>query len=263
MSENIAVVDQGFDTRAALPVAHQERGAARAERDRLAEALDRSRAELQQILDAQRDRDAAREADVARFVEARTAALLDGESAGDVAELPQPAAEAELSHEIATARLVEEQLAGKLGNAEGKVRHAEGKVRDAAAVLLVEHGERLAGELEVAEAEARAQRASLASLAGVWTPGARRGPLQIVVVATLLFAALHYIPPAHGAEPAGAGMLGFAEPFDWDRYHARQDACLEKDRIIADCVQGYCDELALRQAQRICSPFSGARERTR
>jgi hypothetical protein len=145
MSENIAVVAQGFDARAALRVAHQERGAARAERDRLAEALDRSRAELQQILDAQRDRDAAREADVARFVEARTAAL----------------------------------LAGKLGNAEGKVRYAEGKVRDAAAVLLVEHGERLAGELEVAEAEARAQRASLASLAGVWTPGARRGPLQI------------------------------------------------------------------------------------
>ena len=30
----------------------------------------------------------------------------------------------------------------------------------------------------------------------------------MVVVATLLFAALHYIPPAHG------------EPFNWDAYHA-------------------------------------------
>jgi hypothetical protein len=65
-----------------------------------------------------------------------------------------------------------------------------------------------------------------------------------------LFGALHYIPPAHG------------EPFDWDRYHARQDACLEKDRLVADCAQrGYCDELALRQAQRACSPFSSHRER--
>jgi hypothetical protein len=23
------------------------------------------------------------------------------------------------------------------------------------------------------------------------------------------------------------------EPFDWDRYHAREDACLEQDRIGA------------------------------
>ena len=25
----------------------------------------------------------------------------------------------------------------------------------------------------------------------------------------------------------------------------RQDACLEKDRIVADCVHGYCDELLI------------------
>jgi hypothetical protein len=55
-------------------------------------------------------------------------------------------------------------------------------------------------------------------------------------------------PPAHG------------EPFDWDRYHARQDACLEKDRIAADCARGYCDELALRQAKRACSPFSDRKD---
>jgi hypothetical protein len=46
-----------------------------------------------------------------------------------------------------------------------------------------------------------------------------------------------------------------SEPFDWDRYHARQDACTEQDRIAADCARGYCDELALRQAQRACSAF--------
>ena len=46
-------------------------------------------------------------------------------------------------------------------------------------------------------------------------------------------------------------------PFDWDRYHARQDACREADRIAQDCTRGlaYCDELALRQAKRACSPF--------
>jgi hypothetical protein len=47
--------------------------------------------------------------------------------------------------------------------------------------------------------------------------------------------------------PALAG-----EWFNWDRYHDRQDACREADRIAAACTQGYCDELALRQAQRAC-----------
>jgi hypothetical protein len=56
-----------------------------------------------------------------------------------------------------------------------------------------------------------------------------------------------------GAVPA----LGADRPFDWDRYHARQDACREADRIAQDCTRGlaYCDELALRQAKRACSPF--------
>jgi len=46
-------------------------------------------------------------------------------------------------------------------------------------------------------------------------------------------------------------------PFDWDRYHARQDACREADRIAQDCTKGvaWCDELALRQARRACSAF--------
>jgi hypothetical protein len=40
-------------------------------------------------------------------------------------------------------------------------------------------------------------------------------------------------------------------PFDWDRYHARQDACLEANRIAAACAGAggikYCDELSLRE----------------
>jgi hypothetical protein len=74
--------------------------------------------------------------------------------------------------------------------------------------------------------------------------------LALIVALMALFAALHYIP-ARAAD----------QPFNWDRYHSRQDACLEQDRIAADCARGYCDELALRQAQRTCSPFSGSRER--
>jgi hypothetical protein len=55
------------------------------------------------------------------------------------------------------------------------------------------------------------------------------------------------------AVPAWAGE----RPFDWDRYHARQDACAEADRIAQECVKGVanCDELALRQARRACSAF--------
>ena len=71
---------------------------------------------------------------------------------------------------------------------------------------------------------------------------------------------------------AAAPCPGHADkPFDWDRYHARQDACAEKDRIAAQCEiernpvfnsfvrrgvpEEYCDELALRQAARDCSAF--------
>jgi hypothetical protein len=39
--------------------------------------------------------------------------------------------------------------------------------------------------------------------------------------------------------PAKAGD----RPFDWDRYHARQAACAEADRIAQDCTKGvaFCD----------------------
>jgi hypothetical protein len=73
--------------------------------------------------------------------------------------------------------------------------------------------------------------------------------IMLVILWGLFFVAMRFWLPAH------------SEPFDWDRYHERQDACLERDRIVAACVQGYCDELALRQAARACSPFSGARAR--
>jgi hypothetical protein len=51
--------------------------------------------------------------------------------------------------------------------------------------------------------------------------------------------------------------LAADRPFDWDRYHTRQDACAEADRIAQDCTKGvaFCDELALRQARRACSAF--------
>ena len=68
-----------------------------------------------------------------------------------------------------------------------------------------------------------------------------------VGLAVALFAVALRIIPATGAD----------RPFDWDRYHARQDACAEKDRITAVCAKGieYCDALALRQATRACSVF--------
>ena len=57
--------------------------------------------------------------------------------------------------------------------------------------------------------------------------------------------------------------LAADRPFDWDRDHARQDACREADRLAQDCTRGlaYCDELALRQAKRACSAFGPLGER--
>jgi hypothetical protein len=45
-----------------------------------------------------------------------------------------------------------------------------------------------------------------------------------------------------------------------DRYHARQDACREADRIAQERTKGvaYCDELSLRQAKRARSAFGAA-----
>ena len=54
---------------------------------------------------------------------------------------------------------------------------------------------------------------------------------------------------------SGPALAGERQGFDWDRYHARQDACLEKDRIAAAYARGYCDDLALRQATRDYSPW--------
>ena len=68
-----------------------------------------------------------------------------------------------------------------------------------------------------------------------------------VIIVVILFALVLRITPARSDD----------RPFDWDRYHARQDACAEKDRITAACAKGieYCDALALRQATRACSAF--------
>jgi hypothetical protein len=65
---------------------------------------------------------------------------------------------------------------------------------------------------------------------------------------------------AFGFVLAGRAAAG-ERPFSWDRYQERQDACTEKDRIAAQCAQGvtFCDELALRQAMRACSAFTGER----
>ena len=56
-------------------------------------------------------------------------------------------------------------------------------------------------------------------------------------------------------------------PFDWDLYHARQDACREANRIAAACAGAdgikYCDELSLRQAKRACSTPGPLGERSR
>ena len=55
-------------------------------------------------------------------------------------------------------------------------------------------------------------------------------------------------------------------PFDWDRYHARRDACPEANRIAAACAAAgikHCDELSQRQAKRACSAYRPLQELSR
>jgi hypothetical protein len=77
----------------------------------------------------------------------------------------------------------------------------------------------------------------------------RRLP-EILLILFVLYLIGSCVGPSHGDE----------RPFDyWDRYNQRQDACTEADRIGMACVRGYCDELALRQAKRASSAFTGER----
>lgn len=55
----------------------------------------------------------------------------------------------------------------------------------------------------------------------------------------------------------GAGRADGSPSFNWNVYHAQNDACLERDRIAALCIRhGVCDRLALQRAQRACSSIS-------
>jgi hypothetical protein len=214
MSENLAVASTAFDPRGPLRAAHRDRDAARAERDRLFAAQTRARVELERLLDVQREHEAAREADVARFVEARTAALLEGEGGADVAELARPISgtdEAELSREVATARAVEEQLVVKLTAAETVVRRAEAQVLDAAVAILIGHGEAMARELEVGEAECRAKRASLSALAMVWARG-RPIPVGRQTHWALTDGDYSYVEPIIGLRAQKAHEIGHVLP---------------------------------------------------
>ena len=105
--------------------------------------------------------------------------------------------------------------------------------------------------------------------------GAMVGAQAVALAAAALIFSIVQTRPAPAAPPGphanAAAIVLAAEAFDWDRYHDRQDACAKKDRIAAQCEvernpvfnsfvrrgvpEGYCDELALRQAQRACSAF--------
>jgi hypothetical protein len=135
----------------------------------------------------------------------------------------------------------------------------------------------LRGEMRTGFADLRGEmRSALASKpshAYLWgVMGAMVGGQAVILAAAALALVILQAPPrAPHANAVPAGMVLAGEAFDWDRYDARQDACREKARIAAQCrvernpvfnsfvrrgvPEGYCDELALRQAQRQCSAF--------
>ena len=98
MSEISAVADERFDPRAKLGLAHRE--VARTERDRVSEALERSRAELQRLLEAQHARDAAREA--LACVRVTIAGVVDLENPAGAVGDRERVAVAVFGHPIAT-----------------------------------------------------------------------------------------------------------------------------------------------------------------
>jgi hypothetical protein len=54
-----------------------------------------------------------------------------------------------------------------------------------------------------------------------------------------------------------AAFLLAGNQFEWNRYHDQQAACADAERLARQCERGVddCDELALRQTQRDCSPL--------
>jgi hypothetical protein len=131
-------------------------------------------------------------------------------------------------------------------------------------------------ELADLRGEMRTALASKPSHAYLWgVMGAMVGGQAVILAAAALALVILQTRPASTPGPYASVRPGdivlAAEAFDWDRYHDRQDACREKDRIAAQCgvernpvfnsfvrrgvPEGYCDELALRQAQRQCSAF--------
>jgi hypothetical protein len=144
----------------------------------------------------------------------------------------------------------------------------------------------LRGEMRTEFASLRGQMstalAAKPSHAYLWgVMGAMVGGQAVILAAAALALVILQAPPraapsvpstpAPHASGTTADIVLAAEAFDWDRYDARQDACREKDRIAAQCgvernpvfnsfvrrgvPEEYCDELALRQAQRQCLAF--------
>jgi hypothetical protein len=70
----------------------------------------------------------------------------------------------------------------------------------------------------------------------------------MVVVATLLFAALHYIPPAHGAELTNSiGVLAADSAAPREPYSCRLFADAQRQ-----CAFGNCDDRRQQRLRREC-----------
>lgn len=121
-------------------------------------------------------------------------------------------------------------------------------------------------ELAAGLAELREALADKPSRGYLWgVMGAMVGAQAVALAAAALIFSIvqtRMPPAAHAAAGfpfplalASERVAETAPAFDWDQYHARQDACRDADRIAAACAKGACDELALRQAKRDCSAF--------
>jgi hypothetical protein len=90
------------------------------------------------------------------------------------------------------------------------------------------------------------------------------GAQAAALAAAVLALSIVQTPPSQrAAVPAGI-VLASDRPFDWDRYHERQDACRELDQAQRACVAGglaACNQALVDQLRRQCSAFGPLRSR--
>jgi hypothetical protein len=148
--------------------AHADRTRHREECDRLRDAHRRARELVEQCAHQMDDMSSARHARLAEAGRRTAEALLSGSEHVQQPVLAHDADDREITERLRIAEAAASAIAGQLQGAQAGLTEAEAAICDAAASLLIELGEKLAGELEAIECAARGKRLALRRLSELW-----------------------------------------------------------------------------------------------